>query len=333
MIYDWLQNIVFAAPAAFALLALVPLMIWAYLRSQKKSRGTLLVSTIRHFHARSWKQRLHHLPFVLRILAVIAIVIALARPQERNLEEQYNGEGIDIMLCIDVSGSMLAQDFTPNRLEAAKEVAANFIDTRLTDRMGLVIFSGESFTQCPLTTDKGVLKSQLFSVRSGFLEDGTAIGSGLATSLDRLRNSKSATRIVILLTDGENNGGLIDPSTAREMAKTLGIRVYTIGVGSEGMAPVPQQTNMGVIMQTEKVNIDEKLLTRIADETGGKYFRAKDNEGLKSVYTEIDRLEKSKIEVTAYRRSTEKFFPFLMAALILVALELLLKYTILRKFP
>lgn len=333
MIYEWFQNIDFAYPAVFFLLLLIPMLILGYFRSQKKSRGTFTVSTIRKFHARSWKQPLRHIPFALRMLALIALIFALARPQERNLEEQYSGEGIDIMLCIDVSGSMLAQDFLPNRLEAAKEVAAEFIDSRLTDRMGLVIFSGESFTQCPLTTDKHVLKSQLFSVRSGFLEDGTAIGSGLATSLDRLRNSKSATRIVILLTDGENNGGLIDPSTAREMAKTLGIRVYTIGVGSEGMARVPQQTPMGVIMHTEKVNIDEKLLTRIAEETGGKYFRATDKEKLRDIYVEIDQLEKSKIEVTTYRRSTERFFPFLAIALGLVVLELLLKYTILRRFP
>ena len=333
MLYDWLQHIVFVRPWVLWALLLIPLMVFWYIRSLKQGKSTLLVSTTKHFQSRSWKQYLQHLPFIFRALGMAALIVALAQPQERNTEEQFNGEGVDIMLCMDVSGSMLAQDFQPNRLEAAKEVAANFIDQRLTDRIGLVIFSGESFTQCPLTTDKAILKNQLFSMRSGFLEDGTAIGSGLATSLDRLKDSKAASRIVILLTDGENNGGLIDPSTAREMAKTLGIKVYTIGVGSEGMAPVPQQTSRGVIMQIEKVNIDEKLLTRIAEETGGKYFRAKDKEGLKTIYQEIDKLEKTKIEVTTYTRSTEKFFPFVVLALGLLALEMILRYTLLRKFP
>src|SRR6202011_983921 len=184
-------------------------------------------------------------------------------------EQFVNGQGIDIVLCLDISGSMLAQDFTPNRMEAAKNVAGEFIDNRPTDRIGLVIFSGESFTMCPLTTDHLVLKTQLYNVQSGLLEDGTAIGSGLATGVERLRSSQSRSKVIVLLTDGENNGGLIDPNTAKEIAKSVGVRVYTVGVGTEGFAPMPVQTPGGVVMQREKVNIDEKLLTQIAKETGG----------------------------------------------------------------
>jgi Ca-activated chloride channel family protein len=257
----------------------------------------------------------------------------LARPQTRNDEQMVTGEGIDIVLCLDISGSMLAQDFTPNRMEAAKNVAAEFIDNRPTDRIGLVIFSGESFTMCPLTTDRMVLKTQLSNVQSGLLEDGTAIGSGLATGVDRLRNSPSKSKVIILLTDGENNGGLIDPNTAKEIAKSVGVRVYTVGMGTEGFAHVPIQTPQGVILSREKVNIDEKLLTQIAKETGGLYYRAKDNESLHKIYSEIDGLEKSKIEVTALRRYTEHFFPFALIAAVLLMLELLLRWTVLKKFP
>nr|WP_281384584.1 VWA domain-containing protein [Flavihumibacter stibioxidans] len=260
--------------------------------------------------------------------------MALARPQTKFDEEQVKGEGVDIIICIDVSGSMLAQDFTPNRLEAAKEVAANFVDSRKTDRLGVVIFSGESFTLCPLTTDKAVLKSQIYSIQSGLLEDGTAIGSGLATSSDRLRTSESKSKVVILLTDGENNGGQIPPVTAKEIAKKLGIRVYTIGVGSEGFASIPVQGSDGrVSMQREKVNIDEKLLTEIATETGGKYFRAADNEGLARVYSEIDQLEKSTVEVTAIHRFTERFLPLVLAAGFFLFLEWVLRLTLFKKFP
>jgi Ca-activated chloride channel family protein len=267
------------------------------------------------------------------VIAFIFLVIALARPQVRNEEQKVTGDGVDIILAIDVSGSMLAQDFSPNRMEAAKEVAANFVDSRPTDRIGLVIFSGESFTLSPATTDKAVLKTQIYNIRSGLLEDGTAIGSGLATSVDRLRSSKSKSKVVILLTDGENNGGLIDPNTAKEIAKTEGIKVYTIGVGTDGYAPVPQQVSGGIVMQREKVNIDEKLLKQIADETGGRYFRAKDNESLRNIYNEIDKLEKSRIETTTVANFTEKFLPFVITAGICILLELLLRLTLLKKFP
>ena len=332
--YNWYQNIYFSQPAFFGLLVLVPLLIyWEFWRAGRK-RGTVLVSTVRPFMgSRSWKSTLRPAPFVLRILALICLIIALARPQTRNDEQQVNGEGIDIMLCLDISGSMLAQDFTPNRMEAAKNVASEFIDNRPTDRIGLVIFSGESFTMCPLTSDRNVLKAQLFNVQSGLLEDGTAIGSGLATGVDRLRSSTSKSKVIILLTDGENNGGLIDPNTAKEIAKSVGVRVYTVGMGTEGYAEVPVQTPGGVVMQREKVNIDEKLLTQIAKETGGQYYRAKDNESLKTIYAEIDRLERSRIEVTAIRHYNEQFFPFALAAIVLMLLDMVLRWTVFRKFP
>jgi len=333
-LYDWFQNISFAYPELFVLFLCIPVMIYWYLQKSRKGQGTLMISTVRGFEgSRSWKNLLLHLPFVLRILAVTSLIIAIARPQIRNDQELVNGQGIDIVLCLDISGSMLAQDFTPNRMEAAKNVASEFIDNRPADRIGLVIFSGESFTMCPLTTDRAVLKSQLYSVESGLLEDGTAIGSGLATGIERLRSSPSKSKVIILLTDGENNGGLIDPNTAKEIAKSVGVRVYTVGVGTEGYAPVPVQTPGGVVMQREKVSIDEKLLTQIANETGGKYFRAKDNESLRNIYTAIDKLEKSRIEITTLKKYTEEFFPFALAAAALIFLEYALRFTVFKKFP
>jgi len=335
LLYDWYQHISFGQPAFFGLFSLAPLLIWWEWKRSGRAQGTLLVSTARPFvrGPRSWKNALRPLPFIMRLLAVSCLIIALARPQTRNDEQLVNGEGIDIMLCLDISGSMLAQDFSPNRMEAAKSVAGDFIDNRPTDRIGLVIFSGESFTMCPLTSDRAVLKTQLNNVQSGLLEDGTAIGSGLATGVDRLRSSPSKSKVIILLTDGENNGGLIDPNSAKEIAKSVGVRVYTIGMGTEGYAPVPVQTANGVVMQREKVNIDEKLLTQIAQETGGKYYRAKDNESLRSIYDEIDHLEKSRIEVSAIRRYSEQFFPFALGAALFLLLELLLRWTVFRKFP
>lgn len=334
MLYNWFENIEFAYPWLLLLLLALPLAAVLYYRKYSRRQGSFVVSAVSQFpDDRSGKIIFRHLPFILRMMACACIVVALARPQTRNDEELVSGEGVDIVLCIDVSGSMLAQDFTPNRLEAAKEVAARFVENRPTDRIGLVIFSGESFTQCPVTTDKDILKSQIYNVQSGMLEDGTAIGSGLATSVDRLRSSTSKSKVIILLTDGENNGGLIDPSTAKEIAKSLKVKVYTIGVGTEGFAPVPVQTSEGIVMQKEQVNIDEKLLTQIANETGGKYFRAKDNEGLKNIYSEIDKLEKSKIEVTALHRYNEKFIPLALTAIMLLALEMILRYTVFKKFP
>jgi Ca-activated chloride channel homolog len=334
VLYNWFQHISFANPAYFALLGLLPIMVWWYFRKGGSVQGTLLVSSVKSFgQAGGWKNLFRHILLVLRMLLVICLVIALARPQHRNDEQLTNGEGIDIILCLDISGSMLAQDFSPNRMEAAKNVASEFIDGRPADRIGLVIFSGESFTMCPLTTDRAVLKSQLYSVQSGLLEDGTAIGDGLATGVERLRSSKAKSKVIILLTDGENNGGFIDPNASKEIAKAMGVRVYTIGVGSEGYAQIPIQTPAGVIMQKEKVSIDEKLLKNIADETGGKYYRAKDNESLNAIYKEIDGLEKSKIQISTFTHYSEEFFPFALVAAGLLLLEFVLRFTILRKFP
>ena len=335
MVLDYFDNARFAYPWFLGLFVLLPILIGWYVGKQSSTQGTLVMPSLAGIKKiRSWKTTFRHVPFIFRMLAISCIILALARPQTRDDEELVSGEGVDIVLCIDVSGSMLAQDFTPNRIEAAKDVAANFVAGRPTDRIGIVIFSGESFTLCPLTTDQAMLASQIANIQSGLLEDGTAIGSGLATGVDRLRASQSKSKVIILLTDGENNGGQIPPVTAKELAKATGVRVYTIGVGTEGYAKVPMQTVGGnIIMQTEKVNIDEKLLTQIANETGGKYFRARDNESLKSIYSEIDRLEKSRIEVTALKRYTEKFYPLAIAAAILLLLELVLRFTLFKKFP
>jgi Ca-activated chloride channel homolog len=311
----------------------VPVLIAWYVRRGNRQQGAVTVSDASAGELSSWKSSLRHLLFVVRLLSIIAVIAALARPQTIYEEQNAEGEGLDIVLCIDVSGSMTAQDLTPNRLEAAKAVAIDFVNRRFTDRIGIVIFSGESFTQCPITTDRRVLVSAIENIRNGLLEDGTAIGSGLGTSVDRLRTSKTKSKIVILLTDGENNGGLIDPQTAKEIAKAFRIKVYTIGVGTDGYAPQPVNTPMGVVMQQGKVSIDEKLLKEMAAETGGKYFRAKDNEGLAGIYAEIDQLEKSKVEISTRVRRTEKFFPFVLAALVLIFLEIVLRFTVFRKFP
>ncbi len=334
MLTDYLDTVHFAYPWLLSLAIVIPVMIiWQFTFGNRQQAG-LKVSSLRNFQSiRSWKNLFRPIPFICRMLGMLLIIIAMARPQTKNEEQRVEGEGVDIVLCIDVSGSMTAQDFTPNRMEAAKTVAARFVEKRLTDRIGIVIFSGESFTQCPLTTDKAVLKSAIESIRNGLLEDGTSIGDGLSTGIDRLRTSKSKSKVVILLTDGENNGGLIGPDNAKEIAKAFGIKVYTIGVGTEGFAPYPVKTDLGVIMQQQKVTIDEKLLKSIAAETGGKYFRAKDNAGLQNIYSEIDLLEKSKVEVSTITRYTEKFFPFLLAALVFLLLELILRFTVFKKFP
>ena len=335
MVYEWFKNIEFSEPRALFLFLLIPAMIWWYVSKNNRRTASLLVSSSVLFPPRkSWKTILRHIPFVLRVLAIGLLILALARPQQRNDQQLVSGEGIDIMLCMDVSGSMLAQDFKPNRLDAMKQVAADFVDKRPTDRIGLVIFAGESFTACPLTTDRQVLKAHIFSSQSSFLADGTAIGDGLATSVERLRNSSSKSRAIILLTDGENQGGLLDPLTAKEIAKSLGIRVYTIGMGTEGYAPSPVQDASGTVtIQRQKVNIDEDLLRSIAGETGGLYFRARDNASLEQIYTEIDKLEKTRVDVTVLKRFTEKFIPLALAAGLFLLLEWILRLTIFRKFP
>lgn len=297
--------------------------------------SSLLISSVRSFgETRSMKTVLRHVPFILRVLSIICLITALARPQTRNDQEMVSGEGIDIMLCMDVSGSMLAQDFSPNRLEAMKQVASEFVDKRPTDRIGLVIFAGESFTSSPITMDRTTLKTQIANAQTGYLADGTAIGDGLATSVDRLKDSKAKTRIVILLTDGEDQGGLLDPNAAKEIAKSVGIKVYTIGMATEGFASAPMQSEDGqVTMRKQKVNLNETLLRDIAAETGGLYFRARDNAGLEKIYSEIDKLEKSAIQITALKRFNEKFLPFAIAAGLFLLAELISRYTIFKKYP
>ncbi len=334
MIFDYFNDITFGQPLFFLLFAIIPFLVfWEWSKGKNKA-AALKISTVKGLsNFRSWKNIFRQSPFVIRLLALSCIIIALARPQNKFDETQREGEGVDIVLCIDVSGSMTAQDFSPNRMEAAKNVAIDFVNNRPSDRIGVVIFAGESFTQCPLTTDHYVLINQIRQIRSGLLEDGTAIGSGLATGVDRLRNSKSKSKVIILLTDGVNNGGLIDPSTAKEIAKTFKIKVYTIGVGTNGYAPTPVSTPLGIVMQNQKVAIDEKLLQNIATETGGKYFRATDNSSLQNIYKEIDQLEKSKVEITTFHRFTEKFYPFIFIAMGLLFIEMLLRYTLFKKFP
>jgi Ca-activated chloride channel homolog len=334
MIAQYFENIGFGQPWLLLLLGLLPLLVW-YRYRRKGQASAIPVSSVAAGGLGNWKTALRHLPFVLRLLALACIMVALARPQQRVNEQMAEGEGIDIVLCIDVSGSMKAQDLQPNRLEAAKAVAIDFVKKRLTDRVGVVIFSGESFTQCPLTTNYAVVEQAITAIRNGLLVDGTAIGSGLGTSVERLRSSKAKTKVVILITDGVDNGGrILDPDTANEIAKAFGVRVYTIGVGTEGMAATPTRTMMGdTIVDMQPVAIDEKLLTKIARETGGKYFRARDNEGLKSIYDEINGLEKSTVEITNTTRFVEKFKPLAIAAMALLLLELLLRYLVFRKFP
>lgn len=334
MVIDYFNNITFGQPLYFLLFLIFPVLIWLKYRSGSRQNASIQISTLKGVSNKgSMKSSLRNLPFWIRLMALSAIVVALARPQEKFDQTKREGQGIDIILCIDVSGSMTAQDFAPNRMEAAKKVAIDFVNHRQDDRIGIVIFAGESFTQCPLTTDHYVLVSQIQQIRNGLLEDGTAIGSGLATSVDRLRNSKSKSKVVILLTDGVNNGGLIDPSTAAEIAKTYHVRVYTIGVGSSGYAPITEPTPLGSITQPQKVSIDEKLLTNIANGTGGKYFRATDNQSLEKIYSDINKLEKSKVQITTFHLFSEKFYPFVFLAMALLLLEGILRYTVFKKFP
>jgi len=330
-----MMGVTFANPEYFLLLLFLPLFIFWYWKKHRTQIVELQISTVQMFYAipRTWRQRLQHLLFVLRVLAFIFLTIALARPQSTSQGENVNTEGIDIILATDISGSMVAEDFHPNRIEAAKKVAMDFIDGRPNDRIGLVVFSGESFTQCPLTLDHPVVKNLLSQIKSGMIEDGTAIGEGLATAISRLKDSKAKSRVIILLTDGVNNMGSIDPLTAAGIAQTFGIRVYTIGVGTVGVAPYPVQTPFGIQYQNMPVEIDEALLQKIADQTNGKYFRATDNRTLKSIYDEIDRMEKTKIEVTQFRRHKEEFYSAAMVAGFFLLLEVFLSQTVLRKTP
>ncbi|MEI6575954.1 MAG: VWA domain-containing protein [Bacteroidota bacterium] len=325
----------FANPGLIWLLLLLPIMVIWYVFRHRKNQAELQVSSFEGFEGvqKTMRQRMRHLPFVLRLLLMAVVVVALMRPQSSTSRKDISVEGIDIVLANDLSGSMLAEDFKPNRLEAAKKVAGEFISNRPNDKIGLVIFAGEAFTQCPLTTDHAVLQELLGKLDEGALEDGTAIGDGLATAVNRIKESKAVSRVIILLTDGVNNRGSIDPLSAAEIAKLYKIRVYTIGVGTRGMAPYPFKTPFGVQYQNIQVEIDEGLMQKISDMTGGKYFRATGNAKLMEIYKEIDKMEKSKIDVMEFRKKYEEFFPLALLALIIFALELILRNTILRTTP
>lgn len=328
LLTDWKQ-VSFAHPWFFMLLLLVPLLVWWQYRKKESSPAFRLttIGSLNSSNAGS-KARLRPILLILRVLCLVSLIVALARPQSSNTTENVDSEGIDIVLSIDVSGSMLAEDFKPNRIESAKKEALRFIDQRPTDRIGLVIFAGESFTMCPITIDHNVLKNQINQIKNGMITDGTSIGMGLATAVDRLRFAKGKSKVVILMTDGVNNTGMIDPSTALEIAKAYNVRVYTIGIGSKGQALMPQQTPFGIQKQMVPVEIDEALLKKMASETAGKYFRATGNKSLAEIYSDIDRLEKTKIDITSYKHYAELFFPFALIAVLSLLAEMLLRYTV-----
>ena len=335
MLSNWLQHTSFAYPWLLPVLLVVPYMIFWYVKSLQQQTASFKITTTYFLqHVSNWKTSFRHLPFALRCLGLIALIIALARPQQKFTEQQTDGEGIDIVLCFDISGSMTEQDFSPNRLEASKAVAAEFVRNRPGDRIGIVIFSSQSFTLCPITTDHNTVLAQINNIENGYLpEDGTAIGSGLATSVDRLKSSTSKSKVIILLTDGVDFGGFIPPDKAKEMAKLYGIKVYTIGVGSEKEMNVQVQSQFGTTTQTRKMEFNEGLLKELATETGGQYFHATDNAALKKIYDSINLLEKNKVEISTYNRYTEEFFPFLLAGLICIVIEMILRFTLFKKFP
>jgi Ca-activated chloride channel family protein len=337
MLYDYIKDMDFAYPFVFGLFALLPVLIWWYRKKYSSQQATVNVSSAHAFSATSWKNRFRHLPFIFRILTIACIIVALARPQKRNEREQTKGEGIDIVLCMDVSGSMGSKDILPSRMEVAKEVAEEFVRSRPVDRIGLVIFSGESFTQCPVTTDRNTLITQIRTLESRrYLKDGTVIGEGLATAVDRLSKTEGKSKVIILITDGKEDAPdtrLIDPLTALDIAKSNQVKVYTIGMGAMPstiveIAEGPQKRKNPAIDF-----IDEALLNKIATETGGKYFRARDKDGLKAVYKQIDSMEKSKVDVTTFRKYEERFVPFILAALAFLLLEIILRFTLFRRFP
>lgn len=329
------MNYTFLHPHFFYLLLLLVPMIGWYIWKHQELHASLQISSLRGFSQikKSRKSYLRHIPFGLRCLTIIFLTIALARPQSTNNLRDVTTEGIDIMISLDISGSMKAMDFEPNRLDAAKNVATDFISERTNDKIGLVVFAAESFTQCPLTVDKAVLTNLIQDVRIGMLKDGTAIGHGLATAVKRIKESDAKSKVIILLTDGVNNRGEIHPLTAAEMAKSFGIRIYTIGVGSHGTAPVPVNTAFGQQVKEMEVKIDEEMMQEVAQMTDGQYFRATDENKLRSIYEEIDQMEKSKVEVKEYTQKSEEFILFGLLALAFLLSEILLRNTILRNLP
>lgn len=328
------KNIIFANPEFFWLLLLLPLMLLWYWFWNKKSQANVTFSTTIAFKkTKSWSDALYHLLFVLRMIAIVLIVVALARPQTHSENAKTKiTDGIDIVMAIDVSASMLSQDLKPNRFEALKKVASQFVKDRPNDRIGLVIYAGESYTKTPVTTDKSIILNALSEITYGQIEDGTAIGMGLATAVNRLKESKAKSRVIILLTDGVNNTGFIDPQTAAELAAEYGIKVYTVGIGTNGMALSPYALNAdgSIIYRMQQVDIDEPLMKKIAQVTKGRYFRATNNQKLQQIYDEINQMETTKIEEFKYTEVDEKFRWWVLVAGVLLLLEFVLKHTLLR---
>ncbi len=318
----------------FLLLLIIPAVFW-YIRKMYNSDASLQISSNQMLQKipKSNRLRFLHVPFILRMLSLVFLILALARPQASNSWRTESTEGIDIVVTLDISGTMMAEDLKPNRLEAAKKTATEFILSRPNDNIGLVVFSGESFTQCPLTTDHAVLVNLFNAIQYGMIEDGTAIGLGLANAVNRIKDSKAKSKVIILLTDGSNNRGDIAPITAAEIAKSFGIRVYAIGVGSYGMVNIPVQTPLGIQYQQMESEFDEESLKNIAGITGGKYFRATDNNKLRNIYQEIDQMEKTKISVKEYNKKNEEYYLFALAAFLLLLTEILLRNTVFRKSP
>jgi len=325
----------FAHPTYFLLLLFLPIFVYSYFWREKRRLSDFRYPDLRLLQGmkRSWRIRLRHLPFVFRMAGTILLTVALARPQAHDREEKKTTEGIDIILCLDTSTSMAAEDLKPNRIEAAKIVAKEFVEGRQTDRIGLVPFAAQSFTQCPLTTDYPVLLSLLGDLHMRMVEDGTAIGMAMGTAINRLRESTAKSKVVILLTDGQNNRGELDPVTAGHAAAALGIKVYTIGVGTRGLAPYPIETVFGIQYQKIPVDIDEDMLREIAQTTGARYYRATDEKKLRDIYHQIDQLERSKVEVVEYRQVAELFSPWLASALLCLLLEMVFASTRFRKLP
>ena len=331
-----MTNYEFMHPYFLILLLALPLLWWyKYKRAANKTVKLKLPHVSSFTKVETWKTKLNRILPYLKILAIAAFIIALARPRSILKEEEVKAEGIDIMLVMDLSSSMLARDFDPNRLEVSKQTAIEFIEKRPYDRIGLVVFAGESFTQSPLTTDHRIVKDFLSSLESGILEDGTAIGMGLASAVNRLKTSESDSKVVILLTDGVNNKGYIKPMTAAEIAKELNVKVYTIGVGTMGnaLSPVSRRQDGRYIFDIARVEIDEELLAEISKLTGARYYRATDENSLAQIYSEIDALEKTEIEVKVYKKYTEEFRFFLLLGFIALTVEWLLRNSILKRFP
>lgn len=325
----------FADPGYLWLLLIIPAVVAWYWYKLRHTSVALQLSTTAVFRNTTpgWKHYARHAVFAIRMIAIALLILALARPQTNLNRQDISVEGIDIVLATDISSTMLAEDLRPNRLEAAKEVGVEFISSRPDDRIGLVVFSGESFTQCPITSNHALLINLYREVNFGMIDDGTAIGDGMATAINRLKESKAKSKVIILLTDGINNMGSVDPQSAAEIAELYGIRIYTIGVGTIGTALFPARTQFGMQYQRMEVKIDEELLSKISALTNGKYFRATNKQKLLEIYKEIDRLEKSKIDVTEFSRKKEEFLPFVILALLLLTIEFVFRFVVLKLVP